>query len=181
MTEIKSAEWFATAPRMCYTMEKSKGGIPMAFKYTTYFIFLFLLPAAVLVITSPVVFKAVKLLFQLIRDRDFSGNEQRIFLAVLVVVLCVVPQVIYLSHGGIFLAAERADDTVELSGIVESITEPSSRFPGLRADSYKGADVVIDGTRCFMLTAQGLEVGDEVSVSYLPKSGVVMEYRETGE
>lgn len=153
----------------------------MTFSYHTYFIFLFLLPAVVLVVTSPVVFKAIKMLIGIILERDFNGNGQKIILAILVVGFCVIPQMIYMVSGGFFLLFERADDAVTATGVVESIREPSSYFPGLRASDHQGADVVIDGERYFMMTAEALEIGDEVRISYLPKSGVVMEYKEMGE
>lgn len=146
----------------------------MTFSFSSYLIYTLLLPLAVLVITFPVVIKAVKFLIEVIRDRDFADNWQAIIVAALAVVFCTVPQVYYVSQS-YPLITERASDAVEVSGTVESVTAPSKRIPGLRTGSNQGADIVIDGEEYFAMGAAGLETGDEVTILVMPKSKMVLE------
>ncbi len=94
--------------------------------------------------------------------------------AVTIFIVLMTPIVKCLLNGGISLLTEKADDAVEKSGNIESICEPSKRLPGFRSGHDHGADVVIDGEVYFVATCEGFEVGDLVTISYLPKSRFIL-------
>ena len=84
-----------------------------------------------------------------------------------------------LLHGGIHLVYERESNVVEFQGEILEIKELGRcSFPELKSeyghDEKNGVLFVIDGVECTAVTRGTLEVGDNVTVSYLPQSGYVL-------
>lgn len=83
---------------------------------------------------------------------------------------------------GFPLMFEKQSELVLFSGTVEDISERTLRTAGKMYRSYgdvkyKGCIVTISGQEFFFFNAEYLSVGDEIRVSYLPKSRVVLEYK----
>ncbi|MCH5279170.1 MAG: hypothetical protein J1E60_05200 [Christensenellaceae bacterium] len=79
---------------------------------------------------------------------------------------------------------EKQSELVLFSGTIESISERSlrtltieKRFRSYGVTNYHGSFVTISGQEFFFFNAKYLSVGDEIRVSYLPKSRIVLEYK----
>ena len=85
-----------------------------------------------------------------------------------------------LLNGGMYLFVEKETDAVEISGTITQIKGLDySTLP-----TMGGARFIIDHIPCTVMRKEGFEVGDEVTVVYLPKSGYVlsiMKIEETGD
>ena len=91
-----------------------------------------------------------------------------------------------LMRGGIYLVVEKEDDAVEIEGMItdmKSINDFSYRWVGLEYgyDKISGTIFTIDGIKCTAPLNCGLEVGDYVTVRYLPKSGCIMYISKTDD
>ena len=84
-----------------------------------------------------------------------------------------------LLHGGIYLLTERLPDAIEMQGYISEI-EGLGRysFPRIKSNygygDTNGVEFTIDGVQCTAVLQGTLEIGDYVSVKYLPKSGYVL-------
>ena len=97
--------------------------------------------------------------------------------------LCI-PMTLPLFFGGFLIPFEAAVDTVEGSGIVEQIVEPSRNIPWMvvqfpsdeisERSTIKGADITINGQTYLILTAEKINIGDHVVFEYLPYSKAIL-------
>ncbi len=88
-----------------------------------------------------------------------------------------------LLYGGIYLLREKETDAVQMQGYISAI-EPLGDFsiPIIECDYYEnmkygdpnGYAFTINGIQCTAPVKGSLEVGDYVSVTYLPKSGYIL-------
>ncbi len=89
-----------------------------------------------------------------------------------------------LSHGGIHLIYERESSAIELHGEIDEI-EYLGRysFPEMKSEygyeNSNGVQFTIDGVQCTAVVKGGLEIGDYVTISYLPMSGYILSIVET--
>lgn len=100
-----------------------------------------------------------------------------IILLAMVVLMCVI-----LSHGGFSLITERPKDAMTVTGTIEQI-EARSSFESMKfwsdyGESY-GIEFTVDEITCVAMAQGDLEVGDQVTVTYMPKSGFVLSIEET--
>lgn len=84
-----------------------------------------------------------------------------------------------LLHGGIYMLNEKETDAVEMQGYISDIRGLGRfAFPKLKSDygygETNGVEFTINGVQCTAIVKGSLEVGDYVSVVYLPKSGYVL-------
>lgn len=92
-------------------------------------------------------------------------------------------RILYLN-GGIYLPSEREDAAITRTGIVECITErtPSNALSKYEIDQDPGYSwgsyVTIDGIRYSVVLWEGVEVGDTVTISCLPKSRCILSYEK---
>ena len=87
-------------------------------------------------------------------------------------------------HGGIYLLNECEADAVEMQGHIEEIKDVEAySFPNLGSEYGigQGVEFTIDGIQCTAILQGSLEVGDYVSVKYLPKSGYVLYISQIGD
>lgn len=154
----------------------------MTFAYQDYLFSNLLLPVFALVFISVPVFQMIgRIIRQLIRgERAAFGDYRGVILFVLLILLAAI-LVSSLLHGGIHLIYERADDAVTVTGTIEDIQKRSA-LSGTRYTAYgesgSGYDYTIDGITCTGMAIGTLEAGDEVTVTYLPKSGFVLSIEE---
>ena len=91
-----------------------------------------------------------------------------------IVIFCTVSQCKYLVNGGLKLLTETEDQLLTHIGVIQTITEPSERFPGFKASHSYGADIVIDNQVYFVPTSGAFKEGDCVEVGYLPNSHYIL-------
>ena len=92
----------------------------------------------------------------------------------------------YLLDGGIYLRDEKETDAIEMQGEISDIRGLGEfTFPVVKGDydydKVNGYEFVIDGVHCKAVLKGSLEVGDYVTVKYLPKSGYVLYIGKTEE
>ena len=85
-----------------------------------------------------------------------------------------------LANGGIFLFSEKADDAIIANGIIESVEMMTRyQFGELKSEhktnEFNGVCIIINGNEYKAIAIGNLDVGDHVSVTYLPKSRYVMQ------
>ena len=113
----------------------------------------------------------------IIQEKSFSRDMIKFLLVVLVCGFFLSMNVGRLLHGGIYLIYESESDAVELQGEILEIKELGRySFPKLNTEyghsvTANGVQLVIDGIECTAVTRGTLEVGDKVTVTFLPKSG----------
>ncbi len=97
-----------------------------------------------------------------------------------------------LAHGGIQLFSEKETDAVKIQGQIVSIEGLDMfSFPHFKTEygytqlkagngSANGVQFTIDGIRCQASTDGGFQVGDNVTVEYLPKSRFILSIHHDG-
>ena len=115
----------------------------------------------------------------IIQQKLSSRDVINILLAVLVCGFFLCMNVGRLLHGGIHLTYERESNAVELQGEILEIKELGRySFPKLKTEygygETNGVQLVIDGVECTAVTRGILEVGDNVTVTFLPQSGYIL-------
>ena len=77
---------------------------------------------------------------------------------------------------GIYLLFESEDDSIINTGVIESVEE----LKWVQSDQYEQLYcelVIIDGERYVFAATGNLEVGDIVTIEYLPQSRIVLEWQ----
>ena len=77
-------------------------------------------------------------------------------------------------NGGIYLINEKEDDAITQTYIIDEISEPSELYPYFKHNHKFGADITMDGEIYFAVEAGDFKPGDTVTVTYLPKSKVIL-------
>lgn len=154
----------------------------MTFAYSEYLFNNLVLPVFALVFIAVPVFKLLfRLIGQLVRGESLDfGDSKAVLLFVLMIAIAVILCNILL-HGGIHLIYERADDSVTVQGTIEDV-QPCSIFSSPKYNTNKensnGYLLTIGNVTCTSMALGDLEVGDMVSVVYMPKSGFVLSIEE---
>jgi len=92
----------------------------------------------------------------------------------------------YLVNGGIFLVSESEADAIVTTGVIDSIEDLNIfQFNKLKSeyqtDEIAGVCFSIDGRQFYAIAKGSLKTGDEVIVTYLPKSAYILEIcKKTG-
>ena len=155
----------------------------MAFGYWDYLMYNLALPVFGLVfIAVPVVRLVMRLLEQYATGRqrvNWDGQSLVFFGAMLIVAVLLGRNLI--AGGGIHLTYERPKAAVTMVGTVEEV-KADSIWTGVRYSAYgessSGYTYIIDGQELTGMARGTLEPGDEVTVTYLPKSGFVLSIEE---
>ena len=109
-------------------------------------------------------------------------------MTLLMSVMIITPMFAYnfghLFYGGIYLISETENDANTITGEIENITELSRFvFPHLKTgfDSGRsiGVCVTIDEQKYTFVTKGDLEIGDTVTIKYLPKSRYILDIYKT--
>lgn len=83
--------------------------------------------------------------------------------------------VIELNTGGIYLLSETPDDAVVETGVIQYIVTPSARAFHFKGTNVNGAaDITINGEIYLIEEVGNFGVGDTVTITYLPKSKVIL-------
>lgn len=79
-----------------------------------------------------------------------------------------------LKNGGIYLMYEKEDDTITETYVIDKINEPSELYPYFKYNHKYGADITMNGEIYFAVEAGNFKEGDQVTITYLPKSKVIL-------
>lgn len=150
-------------------------GDKMTFEYESYKNHLFWEPLSGIVIAILLVFFVI---YKLHRIKSFRNIEIKLYLISVIGLILVISigYICFLSlKFGIYLVYEDERDVIVYSGRIMSIEEQFY---------MRGYDEESGTTNCFILiisdeefiftTAEGLKIGDNVVVEYLPQSRVVL-------
>ena len=89
---------------------------------------------------------------------------------------------IHLFRGGIYLLTEKESDVININGTIEETIEidflTGSKY-NVENNHGRGEAIVINGTRYYLTTYGDLKVGDNVSITVLPKSKFILEIQKT--
>lgn len=152
----------------------------MHFEYTQYVRGCLIIPIFVsLFALSMLISTASHFVTVMIQQKLSSRDVINLLLAVLVCSFFLCMNVGRLLHGGIHLTYERESNAVELQGEILEIKELGRySFPELKTEygygETNGVQFVIDGVECTAVTRGTLEVGDNVTVTFLPQSGYIL-------
>ena len=86
-----------------------------------------------------------------------------------------------LKNGGIYLINEKESDATTETYIIEKIDEPSKLYPYFKYDHKYGSDITINGETYFAVETGDFKEGDLVTITYLPKSKVILSIYATDE
>ncbi len=78
-----------------------------------------------------------------------------------------------LSNGGVFLPYESEADAVSIQGVVKEATEMNLHVLSYQSANHikgKGASVLVNEERFYMVSIGSIQVGDTIEILYLPKS-----------
>lgn len=156
----------------------------MTFAYSEYLIHNLMLPVfAILFAAVPLVRGVSRLLSQAAHGEKVGFGDYRMWiLLVLLVVVIIILGHLLLSGGGLHLIYERPGDTVTVEGTIEDIRArgalESPRYAVSGENSY-GYEFTVGDVTCVGMARGSLEVGDTVTVTYLPHSALVLAIGET--
>lgn len=117
------------------------------------------------------------------RKWDWRKNGFHLFMLVGLGVVVAI-QIGVLCNGGIYLREEKEVDAVEMQGEITGIKGLGQfSFPRMHSDfdeeEKTGYEFTINEIKCKFVAKGSLEVGDYVTVKYLPKSGYILYIAET--
>ena len=151
----------------------------MIFEYSSYFRVCFAIPFFTSLFTICIsVMGIVSAAIDISQRKNVAKSIVLILFVILIWTVFVTRDIGNVVYGGIHLIYEREDDAVETQGTIESIRPLSERdFP--RTDLYEelvsnGVQFVIDGIPYSAFSRGNFEVGNQVCVSYLPKSSYIL-------
>ena len=155
----------------------------MAFGYWDYFTNNLMLPVFGLAFIAVPTFRLVMRLLEQYATgkRRVNWDGQSIVFFVAMVIIGVLLAKNLVTGGGVHLIYERPKAAVTVEGTLESV-KPHSIWNGIRYTAYgessSGYAYTIDGQTLTGMAKGTLEAGDEVTVTYLPKSGFVLSIEE---
>ena len=155
----------------------------MAFSYWEYLIYNLAIPVFGIVFIAVPVFRLVmRLLEQYATGRQrVNWDGQSVIFFVLMIAIAGLLGWNLVTGGSYHLIYERADDAVTVEGTLDTVTA-NSIWSGTRysvnGESSNGYVYTIDGLELKGMAKGTLEAGDDVTVTYLPKSGYVLTIEE---
>ena len=155
----------------------------MVFGYWDYLMNNLLLPVFGLAFIAVPTFRLVmRLLEQYATGRrrvNWDGQSIVFFVAMVVIGVLLARNLV--TGGGLHLITERPKAAVTVEGTLESL-KPNSIWTGVRytsnGEASSGYEYTIDSMTLTGMAKGTLEPGDEVTVTYLPKSGFVLSIEE---
>lgn len=155
----------------------------MTFPYFDYFFSNLVFPLLALVFVAVPVFKMLGRVLRQIANHEpvYFGDASS---TVLFVCLLLVGAILIatLFNGGIHLIYERPDDAITVQGTIGDI-QPCSILTSPKyfttSENSNGYKLTVGDITCVIHSRGTLEVGDQVTVTYMPNSGFALEVIET--
>ncbi len=155
----------------------------MSFGYWDYFMTNLALPVFALAFIAVPTFRLVmRLVEQFATGRSrVNWDAQSLIMFLVMILIGGLIVVNLITGGGIHLITERPKAAVTVEGTLESV-KANSVWSGVRysanGESSSGYEYTVDGVTLTGMAKGTLEPGDEVVVTYLPKSGFVLSIEE---
>ena len=155
----------------------------MTFAYWEYFAYNLMLPIfGIVFIAVPTVRLVMRLLEQRATGkRRVNWDGQSVAFFVLMLVVAGILAVNLVTSGSYHLIYERPKAAVTVEGTLDTV-KANSVWSGIRyssnGESSNGCVYTIDGLTLKGMAKGTLEAGDEVAVTYLPRSGYVLSIEE---
>ena len=152
----------------------------MYFEYSQYVGGCLILPLLVSLSALGMLIGAIGHFVTVIRRQKLSFDKiLNLALAVLVCGFFLCMNLGRLCYGGIHLLYERETQAITFTGEISEMKELDRySFPELKNDygygETNGVELTIGNVKCAAVTAGQFEVGDEVTITYLPQSGYVL-------
>lgn len=152
----------------------------MYFEYSQYVRSCLILPLFVTVFFLIILFSCISQFFGMrFHNNIHSIDIAKLLLTVLVCTFFLCMNIGRILHGGIHLIYERDSDAIEIQGEISNIEELGRfSFPELKTDygygETNGVQFTINGIKCSAALQGNLNVGDNVTVIYLPQSGYIL-------
>ena len=159
----------------------------MVFDYNQYVSMCLIVPFFVVLFSIYMAVGVILQFIKLVLDRRLS--KYTVFTSLFALIICSFFLRMdggVLLHGGIYLLTERLSDAIEMQGYISEIEGLGQySFPRMKSNygygEHNGVEFTIDGIQCTAILQGSLEVGDYVSVKYLPKSGYVLYISQIGD
>lgn len=156
----------------------------MIFSYSEYYNNAFIVPLVFLIVSicfaGGTIIKYNKTVTN--TGLEESNNKKSLILTLIscVVAFIIISTQIKTLMYGINLASESVDDAVECVGDVQSIEKVSQSPRYMHNGSVARASIVkVGGKKFYFMSASEIKVGDKISITYLPKSTMVLSYELT--
>lgn len=155
----------------------------MTYAYSDYLFNNLIFPIVALAFVAVPVFKMIgRILRQVANHQPVYWGDAGTVVMFAALVLVGVIMVVTLLNGGIHLIYERPGDAVTVEGTIEEIHACSALTSPkyfTTSENSNGYELTIDGETCVVHSIGILEVGDQVTATYLPNSGFALEVIET--
>ena len=151
----------------------------MNFDYNLYYRGCLIVPCVLIIFVVVVLVAAMvpfikKLFLHTVKPNDVV----KLILLLLVCVILSFGKISILANGGLQLLNESESDAIILEGEIQEVVEIGGYFfPNFGSkydEASNGFNLTINGTKCTMPIKGEFDVGDDVRVSYLPRSGYVL-------
>lgn len=149
----------------------------MVFDYDAYWRNICSVPISIIVWFSLLLLIQIVFLIYVVVNKKMDIIKQLVFVLLFIITgfLCTRDSITDLKNGGIYLLEEKENDAIIETGIIESITEPSKLHPNFKSTRKNGgADIIINGEIYLAVDSGDFDVGDRVTITYLPKSKVIL-------
>ena len=151
----------------------------MSFQHSAYQFSCLILPLIIILVFALwLCVCIIRLIMKSHRGKTVSRDMTSCLIVLLIAAFVSVPQIKSLSSGGIHLITEKEQDAIVDIITIDSICEPSERFPNYKHNHNFGADVASGDRLYFVESCSEFSPGDTVSISYLPRSGIILDIRE---
>ena len=151
----------------------------MTFAYFDYFIGNLVLPILCLAFIAVPLFRLVRRTAgEIVRgEKPQLLQDYRVIILLLVMLAVAVIMISILLQGGIHLLYERPGSAITVEGTIGEIDRLNA-FQNTRYifqdESSSGYRFTVDGVTCTGIARGTLNVGDEATITYLPKSGFIL-------
>ena len=149
----------------------------MNFEFEVYYKNICETPIFTLVMTLVVLLCALTIvLYRAIKKKGtFKKDIVWIMIFLIINVSSFQNKIVELKSGGIYLLDETIEDAISKTGKIEDICAPSNRAFHFKGTNVNGAaDITINGEIYLIEEVGNFGVGDTVTITYLPKSKVVL-------
>lgn len=154
----------------------------MEFSYNAYYRVNFIVPLTMAIFFFALLFSCTKSLFCQIACRKLNvGRFVPVLIGVAICIFFLFLNIKTLAQGGIYLSFEKETDAVIVHGVIERIEEcdlyDNHKYgtgDGTGVGSSFGVKIIVEGN-CYNAVQSGdLQSGDDVVITYLPKSLFVL-------
>ena len=154
----------------------------MEFSYKAYYRVNFVVPLVVVIAFSVFLLISVASLFGEIKRQQLTKKViVSSLMATAICIFCITLNVRTLARGGIYLCFEKETDAIITHGIINRIEEcdiyDNQKYgtgEGMGVGTNFGVKIIVEGNCYNAITNGSLQPGDDVIITYLPRSRFVL-------